>query len=370
MPINPWRNFDVMMVLVAVALSVYGVAMIYSASLTGIEPDDRIWNTPFFRQAAWAVVGLVLLLLAAGVDYRIYHALARQLYVGALALLAVVVVLGEISYGSSRWLDLVVIQLQPSELGKIAMIIALARLLSEGPEQVKSLRTFAIALVLVALPVVLVFLQPDLGTVAIYVAIWLGMVFVAGIRFLYLLGTGLAVLISLPAIYQFALHDYMRERLETFLDPSKDALGKGYNVLQSAISVGSGGMLGKGWTHGTQTQLNFLRNQHTDFIFSIVGEELGFVGAAVLFALFVLLLMRGLRVATLAQDDFGRLVAVGVVMMILAQVFINIGVNVRLLPVTGVPLPFISYGGSSLLTIFLCLGILQSIIMRREKMRF
>jgi rod shape determining protein RodA len=196
------------------------------------------------------------------------------------------------------------------------------------------------------------------------------MVIMAGVRWFYIGMLGLGAGIAAPLIYFILLRDYMRERFTSFLDPAGDPLGTGYNILQSEIGVGSGGFWGKGFTQGTQSQLHFLRVQSTDFIFSVVGEELGFVGAVILLALFGLLLFRGLRVIALSRDVFGRLLATGIVTMILIEVFINIGVNVRLLPVTGIPLPFISYGGSSLLTLFIALGILQSILLRHKRVEF
>jgi alkylhydroperoxidase family enzyme len=201
-----------------------------------------------------------------------------------------------------------------------------------------------------------------LGTAVVFMAIWLGMVFMAGAPLRHLAGVFVSLIVGIPFIMLLALNGYQRERLAIFIDPSRDPFGTGFNIVQSQIGIGSGGLLGKGLTHGTQTQLDYLRTQTTDYVFSVLGEELGFVGAMVLFLLFIILLMRGLRAVNLAPDNFGRLIATGTVIMILFQVFINIGVNLRLFPVTGIPLPFISQGGSSLVTLFAALGILQSIL--------
>jgi rod shape determining protein RodA len=201
-------------------------------------------------------------------------------------------------------------------------------------------------------------------------AIWFGMVYIAGARLRHLAllaGVGLVVL---PFVAVVALHGYQRERIAIFVDPQRDPLGTGFNINQAAISIGSGGLTGKGLTEGTQTQLDFLRTQTTDYIFSVLGEELGFAGAMLLFFLFLVLLLRGLRIASRASDSYGRLLAAGVVIMILAQVFINIGVNVRLFPVTGIPLPFISQGGSSLVSMFMAVGLLQSVALRRRAARY
>jgi rod shape determining protein RodA len=217
------------------------------------------------------------------------------------------------------------------------------------------------------LPALLVFAEPDLGSAGIFLMIWLGMVIMAGCDMRHVLGL-LGMLIALSPFALIAIvTDYQRERISLFLDPSSDSMGSGFNILQAEISVGSGGLFGKGLTHGTQTQLDYLRTQTTDYVFSVLGEELGFIGAMILFALFILLLMRGLRAAAISTDSFGRLVAVGVVIFILFQAFINIGVNIRLFPVTGIPLPFISQGGSSLITVFIAIGLLESVIVRHRQ---
>jgi rod shape determining protein RodA len=257
---------------------------------------------------------------------------------------------------------------QPSELAKMMTVVVLARFFAWREARVKSVWTTLGSLVIAGLPAVLVFLQPNLGTAIIFGGIWLGMALVAGTPFWHFAMLGGAALAALPLAGKYLLRDYMHHRLVLFLDPGQDPLGAGYNILQSEISVGSGGFWGKGFLNGTQTQLHYLRIQKTDFIFSVIGEELGFIGAVVLFSLFILLLFRGLRAAALAPDTFGRLIVAGVVTVILLQVFINVGVNVRLLPVTGIPLPFISSGGSSLISTLLALGLVQSVVMRRKRL--
>ena len=202
----------------------------------------------------------------------------------------------------------------------------------------------------------------------IFLLIWFGMVVMAGCDPRHILGTIGMVIAMLPFALIAVVTDYQRERVSTFLDPTQDPLGSGFNILQAEISIGSGGLLGKGLTHGTQTQLDYLRTQTTDYIFSVLGEELGFIGALLLFGLFIVLLWRGLRAAALCRDDFGRSIAVGVVIFILFQVFINVGVNIRLFPVTGIPLPFISQGGSSLVTVFIAIGLIESVLIRHRQM--
>jgi rod shape determining protein RodA len=258
---------------------------------------------------------------------------------------------------------------QPSEIAKVATVILLAKYFADNEERMKSFRVFATSLAIAALPAVLVVVEPDLGSAVVFMVLWFGMVVVAGARVLHiagLLGAGLAL--APLALYQLA-HGYQRERIEIWRDPDKDPTGAGFNVLQAEISIGSGRMFGKGFTQGTQTQLDYLRTQTTDYIFSVGAEELGFVGAMALFGLFVMLLFRCIRVASRADDAFGRLIAVGIAAYILFQVFVNIGVNIRLVPVTGVPLPLVSQGGSSLVTVLASLGILQSILGHRRRRR-
>ena len=365
-----WRNFDYLLLLVALFLLGYGLAMIYSASLSAAGPDQSIWDMPVARQGLFALGGLVVFAGAVAADYRVFRNMALPLYVAVLVVLAGVVALGVISHGAKRWLDLGVSLFQPSEIAKIVLIIVLARFFSQYQKSIKSLPVLLMSLVILAPPMVLIYLQPNLGTVIVFAAVWVGMAVMAGARLLHLAAMGLLAALSAPLVYFFALQEYMRERIRIFLDPALDPLGAGYNVLQAEISIGSGGLLGKGFAQGTQSQLHYLRIQFTDFIFSVIGEELGFVGALALFVLFLFLLWRGMRAARLSQDAFGRLLATGIVSMLLFQIFLNVGVNVRLLPVTGVPLPLISYGGSSLVTVLLSLGILESIIIRRKKLEF
>lgn len=366
MEVKLWRHFDILLFLVALALVALGLAVIYSASLPTTSPDDKPLDMPPVRQGVSAAIGLVLMLLLARLDYRFLGNISPLLYFLAVAILLAVLAIGGTTYGAKRWINLIILPLQPSEIAKLLIIIVLAKYLADHRQQLKYPFVAIASLLAVMIPAALVYLQPDLGTMLIFGVIWLATVIVAGVRPFHL-GSILSVgALAIPFTYVFLLRGYMRERIATFFNPTADPLGAGYNMMQSAISVGSGGLWGKGFTQGTQSQLHFLRIQKTDFIFSVYAEELGFIGAVALFILFVILLFRGVRVASLAPDPYGRLVAVGIVTMILFQVFINVGVNVRLLPVTGVPLPFISYGGNALITNMAALGILQSIVMRQK----
>lgn len=361
-----WRSFDYVLVFTALALLGLGLALIYSGSLSTYHSGAAILRGPIAKQVAFAVAGVALMLGLARLDYRNWSGFALPLYVLSVVALAGVLVLGQHIFGSRRWIQFAGMQLQPSEVAKLVTIVLLARYLSENEDRLNRLKPILISLGMAAVPAMLVFDEPDLGTAVVFLAVWLGMVFVAGARLRHLLTIAGAVVVAIPFLMLVALTGYQRERLAIFVNPARDPFGTGYNILQAQIGIGSGGWFGKGLTHGTQTQYAYLRTQTTDYVFSVLGEELGFVGCMVLFCLFIVLLMRGLRVAALAPDSFGRLIATGIAIMILFQVFINVGVNIRLFPVTGIPLPLISQGGSSLLMLFGALGLLQSILLRRR----
>lgn len=356
-----WRSFDWVLLGTALLLVVYGVAMIYSAT-RGTPDLAGLWR----RQALLGVSGLALVLLVAAFDYRFYENLHRVLYLSTLALLLAVLAIGEITQGVQRWLGTNAIQ--PSELAKIVVIIGLARLLAAHDGQMHQGRYLLLSLVYVLPPMLLIYLQPGLSTALMLGFIWLAMVTMAGIRLLHLGALTLGGIVASPLIW-LALRDYMRQRILLFLNPQGNP-DDYYNVQQALISIGSGGWLGKGFGSGTQSQLHFLRVRHTDFIFSVIGEELGLLGAVVLFALFFILLWRIVRVAAKAQDPFGRYICVGVAAVIFLQASINISVNLGLLPVTGLPLPLVSYGGSSLWAFLLSLGLVESVAMRHKKLDF
>ena len=359
------RNFDYILLFSALALVAMGVVLIYSGSLPSYAGPGDVIEHPVAKQIAFAAIGLAAMFAVSRVDYRLWGYAALFLYVGALASLLFVLVAGQAMYGSRRWIELAGTQIQPSELTKLVVVIVLAKYLTDRQERLGQLAVFVTSLVIVLVPAALVFAEPDLGSAVILLAVWLAMVIMAGARSAHVLGLIASAAVAMPFALIAVVSDYQRERIATFLDPAKDPLGSGFNTLQAEISIGSGRIFGKGLTHGTQTQLDYLRTQTTDYIFSVLGEELGFVGVVVLFALFVVLLMRGLQTAASSRDPFGRLMATGICTYILFQVFINVGVNIRLVPVTGIPLPFISQGGSSLLTLFIALGILQSVRMHR-----
>lgn len=352
------RNFDYALFFLTLALIGYGLVMIRSA-----QPP----NTDFFqRQLIWTGAGLVLLVLAVLVDYRFLANIAWPLYFGTVAILVVLFALGQTRFGAQRWFNLLYFDLQPAELTKFVLIVLLAKYLGEREGRFSAYLT---SLVLAGIPMAMIFLQPNLGTTIVVGVIWFGVAFVSGLPWRLLALLVVAGLVSAPIGWQF-LADYQRERFLIFLNPLADSSGAGYNLIQSRIAIGSGGLLGQGYNAGSQSQLGYLLVRHTDFIFSVIAEELGFLGALVLFALLVLLLFRLIRAAYIARDPFGRLLVTGLAVLILFQSFVNIGVNVGLVPPTGIPLPFISYGGSSLLTLLLGLGVVQSVIIRHKRLEF
>ncbi len=365
------RDFDPILLLAALGLVAMGALLIYSGSLTQFgPPEGSDLSHPVVRQAAFAAVGLLLALVLARIDYLLLGTLSIGLYIAAIAVLVFVLAVGEATYGSRRWVEIGGTQVQPSEIAKLVVVIALAKYLSDRQEALRRPLVLLLSLAIAALPAGLVLAQPDLGSAVIFAAIWLGMVIVAGARWRHLLALVTVFAISVPFVLMTLVQEYQRERIRLWLEPESDPTGGGFQTLQNEIAVGSGGFLGKGLTEGTQTQLDYLRTETTDFVFSVLGEELGFVGALVLFGLFVVLLWRALRVAEISRDPFGRLLATGVAIFILLQTFINVGVNIGLLPVTGIPLPFVSQGGSSLITLFIAIGILESIALRHRKQTF
>lgn len=364
-----WERFDPILLGAVVVAIVLGIALIFSATLASGELGPDLLDSFFARQIIYTLLGLALLMGTARIDYRSLGLFHRPIYALALLSLALVLLIGRISFGAQRWLDFQIFPFQPSEIAKLALIIFLARYFSQSPHQVRSWPRLALSLLPVVPAMLLIYLQPDLGTALVLGVIWVGMAFAAGARLRHLALMGLIAVLLAPLAWVSA-QDYMRERILVFLDPSYEPLGAGYNMHQARIAIGSGGVLGKGYSQGSQSQLHFLRVRHTDFIFSVMGEELGFVGVLTLVTLFALIVGRLLRAAELARDDFGRLIAVGVATLIAFQAFANMGMNLGLLPASGTPLPFVSYGGSGLVVLLMGIGLVESVIMRHRKLDF
>jgi rod shape determining protein RodA len=348
-------------------ITVIGILMIYSATecITG-EPLD--WNSPTVRQALYAAAGIVGMFVLTALDYRLYAPLRWILWFGILGLLVIVFVIGQVTHGAQRWIDLRFFLFQPSELCKLILVLVTAKYMADHAPEMTRWQHLAIAFAFAAVPMGLVYLQPDLGTAIVIGATWGVMALAAGMRWRDVLIV-VAVLTVLAPLLWTNLRPYQQERILTFIDPGRDPLGSGYNVTQARIAIGSGGLWGAGFCGGPQSQLRFLRIRQTDFIFSVIGEELGFFGAVFVIALYGFILFRLIRVAMLARDSFGKLIAVGVVAMLFVQTFVNLGMNLGLMPVVGIPLPFVSSGGSSLITLLAAQGIAQSILLRHRELQ-
>jgi rod shape determining protein RodA len=364
-----WQHFDFVLFGATVVLMGLGIALIYSATLASATYTQDWWDTFFARQVIWAVVGTGLMLLVAFTDYSIFANVNHLIYALTLLSLILVYAVGRITFGAQRWIDLGIFDLQPSELAKVLLIIVLAKFLADRQEHLKRLSSFILSLLYIAVPMIFIYIQPDLGTAIVLGVSWLAMVLVAGVRLKHVGILILSGLLASPIVW-FSLHGYMRERIFVFFDPTRDPLGAGYNINQARIAVGSGGFLGQGFARGSQSQLHFLRVRHTDYIFSVLGEELGFVGVVLLLLLFLVVIWRILRVAEMARDTFGQLIACGIATVVAFQVVANVGMNVGLLPASGVPLPFISYGGSALMALLIGEGVVQNIIIRHKRLEF
>ena len=361
-----WRDFDLQLLLYAGLLAVLGLTMAYSNTATaGAEAIGA--QSTFARGLAWLLVATLVFALVTVFDYTWLTSLSWPIYLVNLGLLAASLVLGDADASSSRWVSIFGFQFQFSELAKILMIIVLARYLADRETRLDSLGSVLGACLLVVPPWILVMLQPDLGTSLVFIAILAGMLFMAGARLRWLVLLGAAAVAAIPLAWTFLLHDYQKVRLTSFLDPSADPLGAGYQLLTAQEAIRSGGLLGYGITNGAQNQAQLLPVQATDSVFAILAEELGFVGCLVVFLLFVALLWRILLAAWRSRDPLGLLVGAGLASMILFQLAINVGMILGVMPITGIPLPFITHGGSSLVSIALGLGILQSINVRRQR---
>lgn len=350
-------KFDWILLASVLSLTALGFSTLQSTVLAGGEPAQLLQN-----QFLAFALGLILLLLISGLDYRYFYYLAPLFYLGALIVLLLLLFLGVHIRGTVRWFDLGFLKLQPSEIVKPFLLVALAAFLARISGRVKDLFVVAGFCLLLFFPLLLIFRQPDLGTVIVLGFTALLLLFISPINFKMFVLTFLFLVIISPLGWQM-LAPYQKTRLVAFLNPQADPLGSGYNVIQSQIAVGSGQIFGRGWGRGTQSHLRFLPEQHTDFIFATYTEETGFIGALTLLLLFAVLVWRGLLITFNAPDTFGKLLAFGVVSLLVFQTVINIGMNLGLFPITGIPLPLVSYGGSSMLSSLILLGILESIAM-------
>jgi rod shape determining protein RodA len=353
---------DRVLFLVTLLISFLGVIFVYSATRDWQSTGGGL-NACVVKQGLWIMVGLTTALILANIDYLKVMDFAYLAYALNLVALVFLLLFGGERFGARRWIDLGPVSVQPSEFVKITVIIALATFLGERREKAGSFMNFAGAVMLILPAALLIFLQPDLGTALVLVPILFSMLFICGENLRYILGSIALGLASMPLFWGL-LKNYQKERLLVFINPDIDPLGAGYTIIQSRIAIGSGGIFGKGWLHGTQSHLKFLPEKHTDFIFSVIGEEWGLVGALVLVALYVIIIARGIKIMANADDVYGRAIAAGIVTLLAFQVFVNISMTIGMMPVVGLPLPFISYGGSSTVTAFICIGLLLSISRR------
>jgi rod shape determining protein RodA len=359
-----WRHFDVQLLLYVLLLIAVGVVMGYSAAFN--DPFASAGMSQTVKTLIWASIGLTLFFVASSVDYHWLRTLAAPIYLVVLGLLALTMLIGTNLFGAQMSVTIAGLDFQFSEVSKVLMVAVLAAYLSGRRERIGRLATILVAGALMAIPTVLVFLQPDLGTALVFVAILVGMLFMSGASLGWMgLFAGGAVALAPIAVSQ--LHGYQRARLFCFLDPYADPQGACYQLVQALNAVGSGGWLGRGLTVGGEGQRGYIPVQSTDFIFTVVAEDLGFVGGMIVLALFGLLLWRILVIGWQAGDAFGMMIATGLASMILFQLLVNVGMVTGLMPVTGIPLPFITYGGSSLISLLFGLGILESIRMRSHK---
>ncbi len=362
-----FRRLDLPLIGATAAIILFSLVIIGSATHVNAEGADQFRFVQ--RQGLFAVLDVLFAIFLMNFDYKMLQLYGKKLYIFNLVMLLAVMIVGHSALGAQRWIQIGPINLQPSEFSKIIMIVCLAAMLEERVGKLNSLEDLAPVALYVGVPFVLVLKQPDLGTSLVFMAIFLGMVFACGIRLKLLAGLFAAGIAAMPVLWHF-LKDYQKMRIMVFMDPNVDPLGSGYHIIQSKIAIGSGMLFGKGLFEGTQSQLNFLPENHTDFIFAVVGEELGFVGAAVLLLLYLVVLWRGVQIARDASDIFGRLLAVGITSMLAFHVLVNVGMTMGIMPVTGIPLPLMSYGVSSLTTNVLAIAILLNIQLRRQRLEF
>ncbi len=351
-----FRWIDKILILGAVCLTVFGLLMIYSATFTG--ENSTIY---FKKQLLFSIVSLFVMVFMASFDYRRLMPYSKHIYAAVIFLLCAVF-LFPAKGGAKRWIPLIIFDLQPSELAKLATIILLATFIADRRMVIDSWKEYLVAFGIGAFPAFLIFLEPDFGMSMMVMLISLVMLLIGGAKIRHVAASVLGLIAAFALAVQFnVLKAYQLNRLLVFIKPGIDPLGSGYNIAQSKIAIGSGQLFGRGLFRGTQTNLRFIPSHHTDFIFSVVGEELGFIGGAFLLMLFIILMWRAYKIASTAKEPFGTMVATGIISMFLIQIVVNIGMTMGIMPTTGITLPFLSYGGSSLLVNYCAIGLLVNI---------
>ncbi len=353
-------NFDVFIIIAA--LCIIGLIVLHSASYT---PAGLLTKNFAKMQSVWILFSLAAIFFVLKYGYEKLLDKAYILYAINIVLLLLVLIIGKTTLGARRWINLGLFLLQPAELCKVTFILALVRYITDNQYKLDNIRGFIVPFVIMLLPVVLIIKQPDLGTALTLLPIFFVTLFVSGVKKRYLLWPIMAGIISSPFLWNI-LRPYQKNRILVFLNPNKDPLGAGYTVIQSKIAIGSGGLWGKGWMAGTQNQLNFLPERHTDFIFSIIGEEWGFLGVVLVLMLFLLLFIRLLKIADSTTDPAGKLLVIAIVILLWFQVFVNIAMVMGLVPAVGLPLPFLTYGGSNLIVAIILIALAESVKQQRK----
>lgn len=359
------KNSGFIIFIISVLISLIGISCIYSSTFA---KEGVFWQVIYQRQILWVILGMLCFYLISNLNYRRIWDWIYPLYFLALLFLFFVFVLGVVRLGAQRWLKIAWFNFQPSEFAKLILIIFLSRYFSrKSADDINLLsakfgifRGLVLPFIFIAIPMGLIIEQPDLGSGVIILISFFSLLYLTNVRLRYILIFLILMLLPLPFLWHF-LRDYQKERLLVFINPNIDPLGAGYTIIQSKIAIGSGGLFGKGWLAGTQSQLRFLPESHTDFIFATFSEQWGFLGSIILIILYYLIIRQGIIIAQRTQDAFGRLLAFGISLMLAIQVFVNIAMNLGLAPVVGLPLPLMSYGGSSVLVTFIALGILVNI---------
>ena len=363
-----FKNTDYIILILALILTVIGIVGIYSAGVNSTSSE-----TEYIKQIIWVGISLAVMFVVWMLDYHVSSIFGLVGYPILLILLVVVLFMPEIN-GASSWFSIGSIQIQPSEFMKIAYILMLAKYIdyvyTKGKDAINKWYNIGIALCIFIIPVALIMLQPDFGTALVFASITFFMLFKSGLSYKYVLALILILIVTVPLMYFFVLSEYQQERIQVFFNPEQEPLGAGYNAIQSKIAVGSGMLFGTGLTKGTQTQWGYLPVKSSDFIFSVISEELGFVMSALIVIIYIVMLYRILKIAETSKDRLGSVIATGVFGMFFFHFLENIGMTIGLMPITGIPLPFVSYGGSSMLTNFIALALILSISSRRQKSLF
>ncbi|MDP3981613.1 MAG: rod shape-determining protein RodA [Chlamydiota bacterium] len=358
LPVKALRYLNYSLISVVIFILAMGLLFIYSASYHGQ------WPAMVSKQFMWIGLGVGVFWFVLNINLRQFASMSYILYGISVIFLVAVLFIGADRQGARSWFNLGLLNLQPSEFAKLGIVFALARFYSDKFHLARKFHFAIWSFLIVGIPMVLMAKQPDLGTAMVLIPVVLGMLFVAGYPLRYFIVYGAAALSLIPLGWHY-LHDYQRQRILVFLNPNLDPLGAGYTAIQSKIAIGSGGLIGKGWLEGTQNQLQFLPERHTDFIFSVLGEEWGFMGCFILICLYLFLVLNGMKIAKDSTDLFGKFLACGVTLLLVSHIFINIGMTVGLMPITGIPLPLMSYGGSHLVMVMIVLGLLENVHLRK-----